>query len=106
MKTLLFLIAFSVPCFATDDYVMGKYNHLDKLIIEGDEWQMEVSGEGKYVAEFLEIYYDNISENYRTNPILRKKVLEQMEKAKKEGKKSFFFKEDKYWQAFQTTSGM
>lgn len=102
---LIVLVLYSLSCLGADDYILGQYEHIDKLQITNDMWDGEVVGEGKYVAGFIETFYDNISENYRKNPILRQKVLKQMRQAEKEGRKEFFLSKDEYLKAFQVTTG-
>jgi hypothetical protein len=105
VSSFVLILALCIPAYAADDYVVGKYEHIDKLTIEYDTWSARVSGDGKHVAGFIEAFYDNISENYRKNPKLRDQVLEQMEKAKKSGHKGFNLYHDEYWIAFQDTTG-
>lgn len=105
ITTLIVHFCLTLSIFAADDYILGKYEHVDKLTIQYHTWYASVEGEGKYVAGFIETFYDNLSENYRTNPKLRKLVLQQMEDAKKSGKKGFNLTHDHYWIAFDETTG-
>lgn len=106
MRAIVLFLLLIGSVYAADDYVIGKYEYMDKLTVEGHIWTvMEVEGEGKYVAGFIETFYDNLSGAYREKPELRAKVLEQMAEARKSGKKSFLLTQDRYRIAFQETTG-
>jgi hypothetical protein len=88
-----------------DDYVIGKYEHVDKLWIDSDDWTADVRGKGEYVAGFIEAYYDNLDEKYRTNAEWRKEVLLEMMEARKTGARSFELYQQEYYHAFLDTVG-
>ena len=80
MRALLTLILSCIILLAADDWVVGEFEKLDQLHIEIDDGEFiaKVSGPPKVVAEFIECYFDNISDQYRLQPKYRALVEKEM----------------------------
>ena len=82
MKWLIIVIILTTSVYSEDDFVIGKYNHLDKLIIQENPIEVIIAGDGEYLAGFLEAFYDNLEEGYRDDHKKRREILEEIKEAR------------------------
>lgn len=102
-KLLITILLIPTLTFAADDYIIGQYEYVHKLTIIRNKVSAQVTGEGKYVAGFVEKFYDNLSDNYRNDPKLRQYVLRYIELAEKTDTMGFNLKDPRLLNAFNDT---
>jgi hypothetical protein len=107
MRALLTLILSCGILLAADDWVVGEFDKLDQLHIELDEegFMVRIQGPPEVLAQFVECYFDNISDQYRLQPKYRKIVEREMNKAREKGKVSIALYRDNSYNAFGETTG-
>jgi hypothetical protein len=103
----IIVLIFGCLALGADDWVVGEFNKLDQLHIEIDDagFMAKVSGPPKVVAEFVECYFDNISDQYRLEPKFRRVVEKEMKKAEEKGRVSIALYRDHSYNAFHETTG-
>lgn len=101
------VLIFSCLALSADDWVVGEFERLDELHIEIEDsgFMARVSGPPKIVAEFVECYFDNISDQYRLESKYRIIVEKEMKKAKENGRVSIGLYKDHSYNAFHETTG-
>jgi hypothetical protein len=105
---IIFIFVFSSSLvFGGDDWITGKFDRLDQLTIEIDSggFVAKVSGPPKVLAEFVETYFDNISDQYRLQPKYRAIVEKEMGRAMEKDRIAIGLYREVSCRAFDETTG-